>query len=82
MNESRQCVRNKDEKGKVMITQRENRHILKLTGVEPKLAGMISCDTSGDSTKCNFSVTGKMTTQNISLLPGVLTNSCSLLCAP
>ena len=64
-----------------MITQRENRHILKLTGVEPKLAGMISCDTSGDSTKCNFSVTGKMMTQNISLLPGVLTNSCSLLCA-
>ena len=49
-------------KGKVMITQRENRHILKLTGVEPKLAGMISCDTSGDSTKCNFSVTGKMIT--------------------
>lgn len=41
------------------MIKRENRHVLKLTGVTPELAGKIACEVDGDNTECDFSVTGK-----------------------
>jgi len=41
------------------ISQRENRHILKLTNVTPEMAGLITCETDGDSTSCEVEVKGE-----------------------
>ena len=46
-------------KGKQFIaSQRENRHILKLTNITPEMAGRITCETVGDHTACVFEVVG------------------------
>ncbi|XP_067934437.1 twitchin-like [Watersipora subatra] len=44
--------------GKCLMSQRGNRHILKLSKITPEMAGRISCETAtGDTTACEFEVT-------------------------